>query len=341
MSEAKKTNRQRRRREPKRRRRKPPNRVGVLLKGIYTDLKNPAAFSSPLKLYRAARKIHDGITLKQVENWLETQDTYTKYRDVKTRFFRRKVITRGIGYQHQADLVDYSALARDNSGIKFLLTIIDCFSRFALAIPIRSKSGVHVEEALRKAWETMHVPKKLQTDQGREFYNKDVKKLLFRKKVVHFSTYQDLKAQIVERFNRDLRENLKKSMAERKSLRYLDVLPDYLYGYNHRPHGTLYPYAPVEVNKTNEKEVFDLQYGEYLRAKKRRHKFNVGDKVRIAAFRSVFRKSYKDKTFTDEIFEVIDCLDTHPPMYRLRDTDKGELIEGSFYETELQRVQVP
>ena len=284
--------------------------------------------------------MNDGIRLRQVEDWLETQDTYTKYRDVKTRFFRCKVLTRGIGYQQQADLVDYSAIARDNAGVKFLLTIIDCFSRFALAIPIKSKSGVHVAEALKKAWNTMGVPKKLQTDQGREFYNKDVQELLFRNKVVHFSTYQDLKAQIVERFNRDLRENLKKSMAERKSLNYLSVLPDYLYGYNHRPHGTLYPYAPAEVNKSNEKEVFELQYGEYLRSKKRRHKFRVGDKVRIAAFRHVFRKSYKHKTFTDEVFEIIDCLNTHPPMYRLRDTDKGELIEGTFYETELQRVRL-
>lgn len=310
------------------------------MKPIYTDLKHPASFSSPYKLYRAARKVHDGITLKQVEDWLETQHTYTKYRDVKTRFPRRKVLTRGIGYQHQADLVDYSALSRDNSGVKFLLTIIDCFSRFALAVPIKSKSGVDVEAALRKAWETMRAPRKLQTDHGREFYNKDVKALLRANRVHHFSTHQDLKAQIVERFNRDLRENLKKSMAERKSLRYLDVLPDYLYGYNHRPHGTLYPYAPADVNRANEKHVFDIQYGDYLREKNRRHKFSVGDLVRIAVFRGLFRKSYKDKTFSDEIFEVIDCLKTNPPMYRLRDTAKGELIEGSFYETELQRVKL-
>ena len=334
-----KTKQQNRGRGETRKRNRPPERIHALLKSIYTDLKHPASFSSPYKLYRAARKVNDGIRLRQVEDWLETQDTYTKYRDVKTRFFRRKVLTRGIGYQHQADLVDYSAIARDNAGVKFILTIIDCFSRFALAIPIKSKSGVHVAEALKKAWNTMRVPKKLQTDQGREFYNKDVQELLVRNKVVHFSTYQDLKAQIVERFNRDLRENLKKSMAERKSLNYLSVLPDYLYGYNHRPHGTLYPYAPADVNKNNEKEVFELQYGEYLRTKKRRHKYRVGDKVRIAAFRHVFRKSYKHKTFTDEVFEIIDCLDTHPPMYRLRDTDKGELIEGTFYETELQRVR--
>ena len=137
-----------------RRRRRPPERIHALLKSIYTDLKQPASFSSPYKLYRAARKVNDGIRLRQVVDWLETQDTYTKYRDVKTRFFRRKVLTRGIGYQQQADLVDYSAIARDNAGVKFLLTIIDCFSRFALAIPIKSKSGVHVAEALKKAWNT-------------------------------------------------------------------------------------------------------------------------------------------------------------------------------------------
>ena len=76
----------------------------------------------------------------------------------------------------------------------------------------------------------MKPPRKLQTDRGKEFYNSHIKRVLNRYRVHHFSTDQPLKAQIVERFNRTLRETLKQSMAYRKSLDYISVLSDFLYG---------------------------------------------------------------------------------------------------------------
>ena len=126
-----------------------------------------------------------------------------KYRRIKVKYPRRKVLSRGLRYQYQADLVDYSALKRDNCSFTFLLTIIDIFSRFALAIPIKSKKGSHVATALEKAFKVMKPPRKLQTDMGKEFYNSHVKRVLNRYRVHHFSTDQPLKAQIVERFNRE------------------------------------------------------------------------------------------------------------------------------------------
>ena len=75
-----------------------------------------------------------------------------------------------------------------------------------------------------------------------------------------------------------------------------------------------------------------------LNAKK--HKYQIGDKVRIASYRNVFRKSYRDTTFTrGELFEIVDTLQTNPPTYKLKDLKEGELIEGTFYEEEFQRVR--
>ena len=90
----------------------------------------------------------------------------------------------------------------------------------------------------------MKPPRKLQTDMGKEFYNSHVKRVLNRYRVHHFSTDQPLKAQIVEHFNRTLRETIKQSMAYRKSLDYISVLSDFLYGYNARPHSAFLPFAP-------------------------------------------------------------------------------------------------
>ena len=114
--------------------------------------------------------------------------------------------------------MDYSKLKRDNSGYTFILSIIDCFSQLAFAIPIKRKTGEEVAAALRRAFNHMGNPKKLHTDQGKEFYNRHVKELLQECGVHHFSTFQDVKAQIVEHFNHTLREAILQYMMDRQSL---------------------------------------------------------------------------------------------------------------------------
>ena len=92
-----------------------PLRINALLKSIYTDLRHPASFSSPYTLFRAAKQKNPNILYKDVESWLETQPVYTKYRRIKVKYPRRKVLSRGLRYQYQADLVDYSALTLQQS----------------------------------------------------------------------------------------------------------------------------------------------------------------------------------------------------------------------------------
>ena len=89
-----------------------PLRINALLKSIYTDLRHPASFSSPYTLFRATKQKNPNILFKDVESWLETQPVYTKYRRIKVKYPCHKVLSRGLRYQYQADLVDYSALKR-------------------------------------------------------------------------------------------------------------------------------------------------------------------------------------------------------------------------------------
>ena len=116
-----------------------PLRINALLKLIYTDLRHPASFSSPYTLFRATKQKYPNSLYKEVEAWLKTQPVYTKYRRIKVKYLHCKVLSRGLRYQYQANLVNYSALKRDNCSSTFLFTIIDIFSRFALATPIKSK----------------------------------------------------------------------------------------------------------------------------------------------------------------------------------------------------------
>ena len=160
-----------------------------------------------------------------VREWLRTQDAYTLHKPVRYKFPRRKVIVGGLGHQWQADLVDVSKLSKYNKGFKFLLTCIDVFSKKAWVIPLKDKSGSTLLAAFQSIPDPL--PLKLQTDKGSEFTNRKVQTWL-KDNNVHFFTTEndDIKACLVERFNRTLKSKLWRYFTKNNTLFYLDILPD-------------------------------------------------------------------------------------------------------------------
>ena len=141
-----------------------------LLKKIYYDIENPASFSSYDRLYHEARKYDPKIKLSDVKSFLAGELTYTLHRRVVRKFTRNPVIANRHGEMCQADLIDIQKYRRENSNIGYILTCIDCFSRFAYAIPIKTKSARDVTAAFVSLFQR-YRPVKLQTDEGKEFTN--------------------------------------------------------------------------------------------------------------------------------------------------------------------------
>ena len=108
------------------------------LSNYYFNTRSRVAFTSPLVLYREAKKRYPSLTFCQVKTWLQSKDTYTLHKPVQYNFPRNRVIVTGIDDQWQADLVDISSLARFNKGYKFLLTCIDLFSEFAWVVSLKN-----------------------------------------------------------------------------------------------------------------------------------------------------------------------------------------------------------
>ena len=106
-----------------------------------------------------------------------------------------------------------------------------------------------------------------------------MKELLQESDVHHFSTFWEVKAQIVEHFNHTLREAILQYMTDRQSLRYVEALPDFLYGYNNRPHLAIYPFSHKHVTKQNQWAVHEIHHGDYLHSEHKKHKYQIGDKV--------------------------------------------------------------
>lgn len=311
--------------------------MAQLMKNVYYDPSSPGGFGGKQRLKQAVLE-NTGVVLqdKEVNDWLAEQDTYTLHRQAPIHFRRNRVIVKGINTQFQADLVDMSDYSKENDGITFMLTCIDVLSKYAWVRVMKNKSGSETTDAFKSILEDGRVPKNLQTDKGKEFFNKGFRSLVKEYNIHHFATGSELKASVIERFNRSLKTKMWRFLTAVNSKRYVDILQDLVRGYNHSYHRSI-KMRPVDVAEDNEDLVFITLYAQPPNnGKKIRFKYKVGDTVRISKLRGVFSKGY-EKNYTDEFFTVSECIRRDPPVYTLKDYD-GEKIDGTFYTQELQKI---
>ena len=304
-------------------------RVEESLKRVYFDPKRVGSYGGVNALRRVTR-----APVKAVKQWLSEQDAYTLHKPVRIRFKRRRVIVGGRNHQWQADLVDLSKLKKDNDGYVFLLTVIDVFSKRAWCVPLKNKSASSLVMALKGLLVNI-APTTLQTDKGLEFLNRSVRRLLKEHGVHHFSTHnEETKASIVERFNRTLKTRMWRYFTKYQTVRYIDALQDFVQSYNDTYHRSI-GMAPSQVNAANQEEVWQRLYGHDGKGVP---KFKVDDRVRISKAKRRFEKGYM-ANWSEELFTIREVHASDPPVYRLVD-DLGEVLDGTFYEPELQKVLV-
>ena len=304
-------------------------RVEESLKRVYFDPKRVGSYGGVNALRRVTR-----APVKAVKQWLSEQDAYTLHKPVRIRFKRRRVIVGGRNHQWQADLVDLSKLKKDNDGYVFLLTVIDVFSKRAWCVPLKNKSASSLVTALKGLLVNI-APTTLQTDKGLEFLNRSVRRLLKEHGVHHFSTHnEETKASIVERFNRTLKTRMWRYFTKYQTVRYIDALQDFVQSYNNTYHRSI-GMTPSQVNAANQEEVWQRLYGHDGKGVP---KFKVDDRVRISKAKRRFEKGYM-ANWSEELFTIREVHASDPPVYRLVD-DLGEVLDGTFYEPELQKVLV-
>ena len=145
-----------------------------------------------------------------------------------------------ICYQWQARFCDMTSKAEYNDGYTFILTCIDCFSKYAWAIPIMSKRGEEIVQAFKRILKMSgRKPKRLQTDKGKEFLNTKVQSFLRENGIQLFTTESDKKASIVERFNRTTKGRTYKYFTVNNTYRYEEVLRSLVGGYNNTYHRSI------------------------------------------------------------------------------------------------------
>jgi len=307
------------------------------LKEVYYDPNDPGSYGGVDRLFRRGKEIGiKGLTRDKVKKFLADQQSYSLHKPARRHFSRNPTYVRGIDHQWQADLADMQGLSRDNSGYKYIMTVIDVFSKKGWAIPIKNKSGKEMLSAFKNLFHLAHPrkPERLQTDAGKEFLNKDVQGYLKQEGVHHFVSNSDQKAAVVERFNRTLKSRMWTYFTAHQTHHYLDILPKLLDSYNNTYHRSI-GRAPNKVRKQDENEIWVRLYGDGSKGRPSEEKKN--QMVRVSKVKGAFDKGYVPN-WSEEHFLIQSQRRNPRTVYKLADKG-GEELKGSWYPEELQEIK--
>ena len=251
---------------------------------------------------------------------------------VINKFERKKVVVNHIDEIHSCDLVDMSKYSRINKGYKYIFTNIDIYSKYAWSFPLKTKTIKEIKSCFQKIFKE-RKPSYIWSDQESAFFSKEILKFFEDHNIKIYYTNSNLKALVIERFNRSLRELMMKKFVKSNNTLWYNILPELLKTYNNRYHHTI-KMKPIDVNKSNEKYIKNTVYNYDITNRKPKYKIN--DLVKISLKRrQLFDKPTGNIKWSEELYKIYKVSKSNVITYQLKDMN-DEIIDGQFYEKELQ-----
>ena len=324
----------------------------ALVKTRFTDARShpETAFSgSKAKLLEGFK----GKAKEKALNWLRQQEAFVITRPAPSgngKFPRQKIKTGGVDYCWELDLADMGSnkdMLAQNDQHRYVLVVVDQFSRYCMAEALKQKDGKTVAQAFERILARARTaPLKVSTDGGKEFYNTHFKAVLQNKGILGHYTPQDneIKCPIVERLNRSLKQMTTTYFIQNSTPRWVDMLPALVKSYNHTRHSSLGT-SPIQVLHSQGKELeaqWQRQYDMPLKPKQMKtvardlKAFKRGDLVRIATQKSRFEKGYTPR-WRREPMRVARVIYRYPRVaYKLVDL-QNDPLDRIFYYEQLQK----
>ena len=251
------------------------------------------------------------------------------HKPIIRKFEKRKVYSTFKDNIWGVDLADMQLLSKYNKGIRFLLCVIDIFSKYAWVVPLKDKKGISIVKAFQIILkQSNRKPNKIWVDKGSEFYNAYFKKWLRDNNIAMYSTHNEGKSVAAERFIRTLKGKIYKYMTSISKNVYIDKLDDIVDEYNNTYHTT------IKMKPTDVKDNTYINTSKEINNKD--PKFKVGDYLRISKYKNIFGKGYIPN-WSEEVFIIKNVKNTIPWTYVINDLN-GEEIIGAFYEKELPKT---
>ena len=226
------------------------------------------------------------------------------HKPIIRKFEKRKVYSTVKDNIWGIDLADMQLLSKYNKGIRFLLYVIDIFSKYAWVVPLKDRKGISIVKAFQIILkQSNRKANKIWVDKGSEFYNAYFKKWLRDNDIVMYSKHNEGKSVVAERFIKTLKSKIYKYMTSISKDVYIDKLDNIVDKYNNTYHTTI-KMKPIDVKDNT-----------YINADKEINnkdpKFKVGDRVRIAKYKNIFAKGYMPN-WSEEVFIIKKVKNTVP-----------------------------
>ena len=210
------------------------------------------------------------------------------------------------------DLKDYGP--ENNRGYRYVLVTIDNFSKFGWTVPLENKNALTIKDSFENILiSSKRKPNLIETDRGKEFYNNIFQDFLNKNNIKLYSRNSSYGAVFAERFNRTIRDLLKKIVFERGDANWIDVLPTITKQYNKRIHSST-KLSPKHASlKKNEGFVYKNLLD---KRKKVKPKYEIGDLIRTADLKKTFSKG--DTTnWSYKLYEITEIINDTIPSYKI------------------------
>jgi hypothetical protein len=272
------------------------------------------------RFYALVKKRFAGISRVQVQEFLNNQEIHQLVTQVKKQRVNKAIVTSKPFERWQADLVDVSKYkSPQNRNTTFLLTVIDCFSKYAWVMPLKTKQAISVASALEHVFASAKgAPLVLQTDNGGEF-EQEFERVLAQHSVIHARSrsYNPQANGQIERFNGTFKRMIQSYMLANNTKTFVPKLPEMVLMYNQLLH-TGIGQSPADAHFKSElwPQVAKKIQTQAMKTKKRGKHFkqpplNVGDTVRVALIHQAMDKPV---TFwTKELYQVMAIIQAKEP----------------------------
>ena len=236
-----------------------------------------------------------------------------------------------------ADLIEYPNDRFVNNGYKFILILIDCFTKMVYAAPMKKKNKEWTADAFESIFKHFdQFPTNLVTDGGKEFFNSSVQKVFHNYGINHYraSTKTKFKASVAERVIGTLKRKLEKYFVKNETRKWTDILDKFVLNYNKTPHRSI-GMAPLDVTNDNREQVYKQLYPDKNISVV--CKYKVGDKVRKLRAKKDFEKGYTPN-WSEKIYQIADSRQSHGVCYYKIGELDGKILNESYYYYELNLV---
>jgi len=305
---------------------------------LYLSPSDPGSFSSPLRLYKEAKKRGLDVTSKDVREFLKGRASYNQHLMTPSRHVRGRLIASCVDDSWMSDIM-YNPRPAQNRGFLYSIILVDVLTDFLWVIPIRNKTTATVTREIYDLFRRSgRHPSMLTTDLGTEYRSHLFEAMLKQERIIHHLARGKNKASLAEAYIKFVRLKIGKYCTANKTRSYVDALPDITKGMNSTPLRSLDGLAPDQIDVYNQNRVWKYRYQKLLARKPPEAKLRVGERVRLKLFHeSTFKKS-SDPSFSQEIFVVAEIHSAPPTLlYSIKDVN-GRPVEGRWYYESLSPV---